>query len=189
MHKTETVKYATEEIIIMYKLRELERQDMTIINQWRNDPEVIKYLGAPYRYINLDTDLKWFDNYMANRNATVRCAIIDENDSIVGLASLTSIDHINQSAVFQIMIGEAEHQNNGAGTFATKTLLEHAFFNLNIQRVELEVLADNERAIHMYEKVGFVREGIMRKSRYKNGKFVDMVILALLREDYKQNYI
>ena len=47
----------------MYKLRELERKDLTTINVWRNDPELISYLGAAFRYINLDVDIKWFENY------------------------------------------------------------------------------------------------------------------------------
>lgn len=44
----------------MYKLRELERKDLTIINSWRNDYELIEQLGAPFRYINLEVDQKWF---------------------------------------------------------------------------------------------------------------------------------
>ena len=40
----------------MYKLRELERKDLIIINSWRNDYELIEQLGAPFRYINLEVD-------------------------------------------------------------------------------------------------------------------------------------
>ena len=56
----------------MYKLRELERKDLTIINSWRNDYELIEQLGAPFRYINLEVDQKWFDCYMSNRGNQVR---------------------------------------------------------------------------------------------------------------------
>lgn len=48
----------------MYKLRELERKDLEQINKWRNDPELIELLGAPYRFINLEVDTKWYENYM-----------------------------------------------------------------------------------------------------------------------------
>ncbi len=60
----------------MYKLRELRREDMVKINQWRNDHELIDHLGAPFRYINLDVDYKWYDNYLLNRSTTIRCAIV-----------------------------------------------------------------------------------------------------------------
>lgn len=51
----------------MFRLRELERKDLPIINRWRNDAELIALLDAPFRYINLDVDMKWFDGYMSNR--------------------------------------------------------------------------------------------------------------------------
>lgn len=76
----------------MYKLRELERKDIKEINKWRNDPELISFLGAPFRYINEEIDMLWFDNYMKNRHIFVRLAIVGDDDKILGLASLTNID-------------------------------------------------------------------------------------------------
>ena len=75
----------------MYRLRELERQDMTIINSWRNNPEIINQLGAPFRYINQDVDDEWFSNYMRNRNAAVRCVVLAD-EKVIRLVSLTNID-------------------------------------------------------------------------------------------------
>lgn len=169
----------------MYKLRELERKDLAIINSWRNDPELIQFLGATYRYINPDVDDRWFDGYMANRNSTVRCAVVSEDsDDILCLATLADINHLNQSAVFHIMIGEQGNQGKGIGTFAVTNMLHHAFYNLNLHRVELDVLTSNERAIHLYEKVGFQREGLKRQVVYKNGKFVDMYCYAILKDEF-----
>lgn len=168
----------------MFRLREIEKRDIEVINNWRNDPELIASLGAPFRYINSIVDEKWFDSYMNNRNTQVRCAIVDENDVIIGLVSLVNIDHMNQSCVFHIMIGNGENQGKGAGTYATKEMLNHAFNNLNIHRVELDVLADNMRAIHLYEKIGFIKEGTRRQCDFKNGKFVDMLMYSVLREEY-----
>lgn len=143
----------------MYRLRELERKDLETINRWRNDPELIACLGAPYRYINLEVDMKWFENYMGNRNGAVRCAVTEEDsDEILGLVSLVSIDYMNQSAEFHIMVGEAENQGKGVGTFAVESMLHHAFYHMNLQRIELTVLASNFRAQHLYEKCGFKRK-------------------------------
>lgn len=168
----------------MYLLRELEFKDIPIINRWRNDPELINLLGAPFRYINQRVDEKWFESYMASRHNTVRCAIVEEGcDEILGLISLASVDHLNQSAELHIMIGNRENQGRGIGTFAVKAMLRHAFGNLNLHRVELTVMENNLRAQHLYEKVGFVREGIKRKARYKNGEFIDVYCYAILRED------
>lgn len=172
----------------MYKLRELERKDLNIINKWRNEPELISLLGAPFRYINLDVDIKWFENYMANRGNAIRCAIIsDDDEELIGLVSLVAIDFLNQSAEFHIMIGDSEKQNKGVGTYAVKAMLHHAFYNMNLQRVELSVLDTNVRAKHLYEKCGFIFEGKKRKAKYKDGKFVDLLLYSALREDYEKN--
>lgn len=169
----------------MFRLRELERKDLLAINKWRNDPELISLLGAPFRYINLDVDVKWYESYMGNRGNAVRCAITeDDKDEILGLVSLVSINYMNQSAEFHIMIGDTKNQGRGIGTFAVNTMLNHAFNNMNLQRVELTVLEDNTRARHLYEKCGFVYEGKKRKAKYKNGKFVDMLIYSILKSEF-----
>ncbi len=168
----------------MYKLREIERKDVPIINSWRNKKELIDCLGATYRYINLDVDFEWFDNYMKNRSNSVRCAVVGAEDNILGIVSLVSINHINQSAVLHILIGDSSNQDKGIGTFAIKVILSHAFYNLNLNRVELFALDSNDRAKHVYEKIGFTFEGKKRKAVFKNGHFVDMVLYSILREEY-----
>lgn len=168
----------------MYKLRELERNDVKKLNEWRNNPELINMLGAPFRYINSEVDFAWFDNYMKSRSSNVRCAILDGNDEFIGVVSLTNINTINQSAEFHIMIGDEGSQNKGAGTYATKSMLSHAFENLNLNRIELTVLVDNYRAIKMYEKIGFRKEGELRNIYYKNGNFKNAYIYSILKEEY-----
>ena len=172
----------------MYRLRELERKDLFEINKWRNDKALISNLGAPYRYINLEVDEKWYETYMLNRNNAVRCSIVDENDYILGLVSLVSIDYLNQSAEFHLMIGKKENRGKGIGTFATLEILKHGFYNLNLRRVELTALKDNDMAQKLYEKIGFIKEGVKRSAKYKNGEFVDMIIYSILKEEFEEKY-
>lgn len=170
----------------MYQLRELERKDLSTINKWRNQSELIAQLGAPFRYINPEVDNQWFENYMANRGSCVRCAVVKETEPtcILGLVSLTNIDQINQSAVLHIMIGNTADQGKGIGSFAIISMLNHAFFNMNLHRVELKVLTSNMRARHVYEKCGFSKEGILRNAVFKNGEFVDILLYSILKEEY-----
>lgn len=168
----------------MYKLREINEGDLQTVNGWRNDSELINNLGAPFRFIGLEVDKQWYENYMNNRSTAVRCAIVDQSDKILGLVSLTSINHLNQSAEFHIMVGNTENRDKGIGSFAVHEMLRHAFNNLNLQRVELTVLDSNERAKHVYEKNGFKLEGVKRSALYKNGQFVDMLMYAILKKEF-----
>ncbi len=171
----------------MYRLRELERTDLAEINRWRNDPELICCLGAPFRYISPDVDMKWYDDYMARRGNAIRCAVTRaENQDILCLVSLTDIDYISQSAQFHIMVGSEINRGKGIGTFAVHTMLRHAFANMNLRRVELSVLEDNQRARALYEKAGFVYEGTKREAVYKNGGFQNLRIYSLLKDEFEK---
>ena len=167
-----------------YRLRELARRDIATINSWRADRELISCLGAPYRFINQEVDEAWFDAYMRSRQTCVRCAIVGEGDApegqILGLVTLAGIDYLRQSATLHIMIGSSQNRGRGMGTFAVLSMLRHAFYDLNLRRVELSVLATNVAAIGLYEKCGFTREGTRRQACYKDGSFVDMYEYGIL---------
>jgi len=67
-------------------------------------------------------------------------------------------------------------------------MIDHAFHNLELRRIELGVLKNNIPAIKLYEKTGFVQEGMKRKSNYKNGKYLNLITMGLLREDVEVGY-
>ena len=170
----------------MYKLRELEEKDLPEINKWRNDPELIGFLGAPFRYINLRVDEEWFENYMRSRSSNVRCSIVDENDQILGLISLTGIDQLNRSGELHLMIGRIENRKKGIGSFAVKEMLHHAFCNLNLNRVELSSVETNNISPKLYTKLGFKKEGVKRQAVFKQGRYLDMKLFSLLKEEYME---
>ena len=109
-----------------------------------------------------------------------------EDVGILGLVTLAGIDHLRQSATLHIMIGSSKNRGRGMGTFAVLSMLRHAFYDLNLHRVELSVLATNEAAIGLYEKCGFSREGTRRQACYKQGKFVDMYEYGILRGEERE---
>ncbi len=96
---------------------------------------------------------------------------------------------LNQSAEYSIQIGNSEKQSKGVGTKSTKLILEHAFNNLNLNKVYLTVLVKNERAIKLYDKCGFRIEGTLREEVYKNGRFEDMYIMSILKKEFNQQKI
>ena len=107
-----------------------------------------------------------------------------EEAAILGCVYLLNIDRTNSCADFSIMIGDTQNRGKGLGSFATKEMLRHAFYDLNLHRVQLQVLTLNNRAINMYLKCGFVEEGIRRKAIFKNGRYIDIMMMSVLREDY-----
>lgn len=171
-----------------YTLRELTRNDIEKINEWRNNHDIIDNLGAPFRYISKDIDESWFSSYLNTRNNNVRLAIVScESKSMIGAVYLTNIDWISRAAEFAIWIGEKSEQGRGAGRYATTSVLNHAFNDLGLNRVYLTALTENERARALYKKVGFKEEGILRAAGFKNGKHRDMVVMSILASEYAKS--
>ena len=75
----------------------------------------------------------------------------------------------------------ADYQNMGVGTALLKTLLDLADNWLMLKRVELTVFADNERAIHLYEKLGFEKEVLKQMTTVRDGKYADEYMMARIR--------
>jgi diamine N-acetyltransferase len=166
-------------------LREIERDDLARINGWRADREIVGSLGGAYRFVGREAESNWFDAYLASRANNVRLAIcLAENREMVGVAYLLGIDWINRSCEFALQIGDAAFRGKGVGEAATRRALEHAFLDLNLERVHLTVLANNHRAIALYKKVCFVEEGRLRQATFKNGRYVDLIQMSILRVEF-----
>ena len=167
------------------RLRELRRDDIPLVNQWRNDPRVIEFLGANFLFIGPEIDDRWFDAYVAARDRAVRLTI-ETDGRPIGCVNLTNIHPINRSAEFSIMIGDPDCWSKGFGKAATIAMLDHGFRDLNLNRVFLHVLVENARAVKMYESVGFRREGLLRQAVFKDGEFRDELLMSLLQSDYRR---
>ena len=82
------------------------------------------------------------------------------------------------------MLAKEEHRGKGIGREALSLLLRYAFDTLGLRRVELTVFAENSRARLCYLKAGFTEEGVARQKTWKNGKFHDIVSMAVLRDEW-----
>jgi len=168
----------------MITLREISREDIPAINKWRRDPVVSDGVGAPRRFIGLDVDVKWYDDYLARRGSEVRCAVcLADSGELVGMVSLTRIDHVHRHAEYNAMVGERSSQNHGIGTAATRAMVRHGFFDLNLHRIYVSILRDNIGSIKMCANAGFIEEGTIREGAYKNGRYHDLVLMGVLKSE------
>ena len=163
-------------------LREISINDVPSINSWRNDKVLVEQLGSEFRYVNIDTDKKWYESYQASRDRNVRLAItMEECDTILGVIYLLDINWISRSCEFAIQIGDQKSLSKGLGYEASMQALDYAFNDLNLHRIYLTVLEENKRAIGLYEKLGFEVEGNLQESLYKKGLYKNQLLMAILR--------
>src|SRR4030095_5425620 len=113
-------------------------------------------------------------------NSAMLVAIID--GKVIGSGGLKRAVHHRRSHVGEL--GMAVHDayaGRGAGTALMTALVEIADRWWNIKRLELSVYADNARAIALYERFGFEREGLHRSYAWRDGAYVDSLAMARLR--------
>jgi RimJ/RimL family protein N-acetyltransferase len=103
---------------------------------------------------------------------------------LIGEVVLNNIDTTNRSASVRIGI-RAAYTNRGYGSAALGLMLAYAFEDLQLHRVELEVFAFNSRAIHVYEKLGFHREGVLRDVLYADNTYHDAIVMSMLDHEYR----
>lgn len=101
-----------------------------------------------------------------------------------GLIGLLYIDTKNKKAEYYITIGNYKYLGKGIAAKASKLLLDYAFNNL---RVYLYTETDNLAAVKLYEKVGFVREGTIKKDLFSRGRFVDRYIYGITKDKFYGN--
>ncbi|HYY08417.1 MAG TPA: GNAT family protein [Actinomycetota bacterium] len=109
---------------------------------------------------------------------------IDVEGELVGECGLHSIEHYQQRAEVGISLGR-ESWGRGYGQDAVRTLLGYGFRTLNLEKISLHVIADDERAVGAYRKAGFVEEGRLRSHLWYDGRRHDELVMSVLRDDWK----
>ena len=102
----------------------------------------------------------------------------------IGICGLHAVDHYHQRADVGIRIGKP-YWGRGHGQDAVRTLVDYGFSQLNLVKISLQVLADDERAVGAYRKAGFIEEGRLRDHTWYDGMRRDELIMAVRREDWK----
>jgi RimJ/RimL family protein N-acetyltransferase len=173
------------------RFRAIEKEDLPYFVKWLNDPEVRQGLSMILP-LSLAEEADWFEELLKKPPFERPLAIEIQPDPqvdewiFVGNCGLFGIDWQNRFAEIGIHIGDKKYWNQGFGTKAMRLILKHGFDNLNLHRLWLRVFETNLRAIHSYEKAGFTLEGKLRQAQYLDGKYVDVMIMSMIKLEWKE---
>ncbi len=164
-------------------LRPPEKEDLSIFTRWLND-ERIRLYTTRRKPLTLVMEEKIIENFNNDHKVFF---VICESASTKPIGTIDyRLNWVNRRAELGIMIGEIDIQNKGYGRESLEIFLKYGFDTLNLHKICLEVYDFNERAIHLYESLGFKVEGHFRKHSFKNGKYVDLIYMGLFKEDLKK---
>jgi RimJ/RimL family protein N-acetyltransferase len=166
--------------------RAFEEEDAQLIYEWMNDDSLKKLSTGLNRRMCKDEALDWVKARMRHNNYQVFWAIcaLDTN-KMIGYACLTDIHYINSSANFSgVVIGDKMYQNGLAWIETYLFIYEYVFERLNLNRLYGSAIVEHKSTQAIREAMFVQTEGILRQAAYKNGKYYDVSIGSVLRDEY-----
>ncbi|KGX92546.1 acetyltransferase [Pontibacillus halophilus JSM 076056 = DSM 19796] len=176
----------------LVELRPVKEEDLERVNKWNNDEELTRLASGsnlPYQLNNPHESLK--AHYTKNltshnllKDGIVFSIYATATSEQIGKCDYREFNPITRCATVGIVIGEKEYWGRGYGKETIHLLCRHLFYDLNVNRIQLDTWSGNERAVALYKACGFRLEGRLRRNEYVNGEYHDTLILGLLQEEF-----
>jgi|SRR5699024_3511731 len=166
----------------LIKLRPIQTKDLEKLNKWKNNYDISKNLGSGFQPISIDQQRNWMENMIDLTGNSRRFIIEESNGQAIGMVGLYNINFVNRNCDFGIYLGEKEYQGKGIGSTATRIIVDYAFNNLNLLKIKL-LVNQNNPAINMYKKLGFIDVGKLKKERFIEGAFIDVILMEKYRDE------
>lgn len=173
-------------------LRPVSVADVPVLHAAMADVEVDELTGSVHHHAEAGqqswslSDLEEVYSRWADADDRIVWAVVENaSGQVVGESVLNDLDLGNWSCGFRIWISGA--RDKGLGTEATRLTMRHAFEEQGVNRVELEVYDFNPRARRVYEKVGFVHEGVKRQALRFEDEWVDAHIMSILAAEWAKH--
>ena len=160
-------------------LRPVEERDHELIHAWQNDPEVwwlMDYEGPFSREDIAESE--------RSARAEGEPFVIEVDGTPIGRIGLNGYRRRDRICSLYVLIGDHAAWEQGYGTDAVAALVDEAFDRMDLNRIELWSLADNARAIHVYGKCGFEIDARLPERSWKDGAWVDRVVMSVTRERF-----
>ena len=169
--------------------RAFEEEDAPSLYQWMNDDELKQLSVGLNKRVCREEVEEWIRARKRHNPYQAWFAICAlESNEMIGYMCLTDIHYINSSAYFSgILIGDPNYRDGRAYIESYLFMFEYAFERLNLNRLYGTALADHKLSVTMAEVMYQKTEGVLRQSIFKNGKYHDEVVCAILKDEYYQH--
>jgi UDP-4-amino-4,6-dideoxy-N-acetyl-beta-L-altrosamine N-acetyltransferase len=168
------------------RLRLIERKDLEEIIKWRATQEAYEVFFT-YTPLNIDLQTRWYEKQLTDSSQENFIIEHKESNLPIGMIGLYDINFKTGHAEWgRVIIGAPQMLKHGYGREAIELVVKYAFDHLNLRRLACTALANNIAVVRLYERLGFRQEGILREYIYKDGRYIDVILFAMLHDEYKE---
>jgi len=162
-------------------LRAIEPEDLEMLRDMINDEEIEEsVLGFSYPISKVEQQ-NWYERVL--KDDLNKKWIIEVNSVGVGVVHLSDIDWRNRSAQIGIKLHSSTRKQSGIGYASLLALQEFAFGVMQLVRLQVKICDTNLPSIHLFTKLGWKKEGVLRKAYFYKYKYHDVCIYSMLSED------
>lgn len=166
------------------RLRAIEEDDLEILHQWANDPNIWPLLASWHFPISFKDQKEWFEN-LSPQSQNQRFAIETPDMGIIGTANLVNINWKDRNAFHGMMLGDKDIRGKGYGTDTIMAVMRYAFEELGLERLDGSMIEYNTVSLAVYiKKCGWVEEGRQRNYYFRKNRYWDKIIVGVTRNDY-----
>lgn len=166
-----------------FSLRPISLMDAPLIMNWRNMEHVRANMYSDH-LITEQEHLNWLSQALAA--STAAYLVFEYRGRPLGFVSFSNISPTHGRSEWAFYLGETDVPI-GAGAAMEFLALEHAFEKLSLRKLCCEVFSFNQSVIRMHEKFGFCVEGRRIEHQLKNGKYEDVILLAMFQSHWREH--
>ena len=168
-----------------FLLKEITQSDIQHIFKGLSNPEVTKYYAVHFPSLEATREqMDWYADLRKNGTGIWWGIWSKEKDVFVGAGGFNDLDKENRKAEIGLWL-LPEFWGHGILAEVMPCLFHEGFYSLNLNRIEGFVDADNAKCRRALESINFSREGVLRQTEFKDGKFLDVVVYSILKEEFK----
>jgi ribosomal-protein-alanine N-acetyltransferase len=167
-----------------YSIRSFEDSDIPAIAKYANNRNIWINLTNKFPYPYTEADAQIWIQHVKTQEIETNFAIASKEESIGGIGFELQADVHRKSAMLGYWLGQP-YWGKGITTRAVCAITEYAFTHHDLVRIYAGVFAYNLASARVLEKAGYICEGRLRKSVFKDGKSTDMLVYAILREEWQ----
>jgi len=168
-------------------LRTLSPSDLDHLSQWAEDPFIERMVGSEflndYKHV-YDKDPSFYDAVLTDPSQIV--LMIEANHGWtkpIGLARLFNIHLLEGYCFLEVMLTDRRAIRRGFGVEAGKLISYYGVDVLGLRRIEAKVYEYNRLSANSLLRNGFQQEGILRKAGYQEGRYSDVLVFGILRDE------